>query len=615
MSKQYKNTDFGGFTTTVKTKDFAKTHANLISMGYSALPCGFRDTNETEPSLAQSLNAMMYSSSVGNDGKSKRSRIPVVFSTNGSEVMDGCKDIGTPNLGYMEWGLHNSTPNIVAVLTKLLPYTAAGWNFNTKLCAGLGPEPMYHYTQYVGGNITTKDIPFADAGILLQGRLLDLLKQKQNIHTSATVLDASASGNISTVSEDSSSDSSSFDSDEVQKALDEQIKELRAAIEVWKSTCKQIEAFCENNNLQHTYLSLCADMILFEICYPELQLNKEMIDENGNIDRKAIWKPQVKGVKHRSVITTRKERMDRQGHVNYVYISNAWLDNPIRETGEVSHPINAIPALNPDRPVPDLRKYVREDRMIHRNRRRTRFVLPSMFASPGNVYYPQPSWWSIFSGDVYEYVATMIEDRNTRKKNSNIIGRVIYIHQGYLEQVYRQLNAAASDPELQKNGNAPKKMTMEAVRDKLYSDINSWLANPNNAGQSLLAYTFTNPSNGNETKSFEIVEIESNSKQSADANQKELMEVSAIIFFAMGLDAKLVGNVPGDTSSGGGTDLRERYLLKQIQMAPTQSIVLRFLDVLSKFNGWDSHLRWQVKREVLTTLDNSKTGITSQENS
>lgn len=63
-------------------------------------------------------------------------------------------------------------------------------------------------------------------------------------------------------------------------------------------------------------------------------------------------------------------------------------------------------------------------------------------------------------------------------------------------------------------------MTMEAVRDKLYSDINSWLANPNNAGQSLLAYTFTNPSNGNETKSFEIVEIESNSKQSADANQK-----------------------------------------------------------------------------------------------
>ena len=30
----------------------------------------------------------------------------------------------------------------------------------------------------------------------------------------------------------------------------------------------------------------------------------------------------------------------------------------------------------------------------------------------------------------------------------------------------------------------------------------------------------------------------------------------------------------------------------------------------SKFNKWDTHLVWQIDREVLTTLDNSKTGVT-----
>ena len=40
--------------------------------------------------------------------------------------------------------------------------------------------------------------------------------------------------------------------------------------------------------------------------------------------------------------------------------------------------------------------------------------------------------------------------------------------------------------------------------------------------------------------------------------------------------------------------------------------MLRPLDVVSRFNEWDDRLIWQIDREVLTTLDNSKTGITQQ---
>ena len=40
--------------------------------------------------------------------------------------------------------------------------------------------------------------------------------------------------------------------------------------------------------------------------------------------------------------------------------------------------------------------------------------------------------------------------------------------------------------------------------------------------------------------------------------------------------------------------------------------MLRALEVTDEINEWDPHLEWQIDREVLTTLDNSKTGVTKQ---
>ena len=44
-----------------------------------------------------------------------------------------------------------------------------------------------------------------------------------------------------------------------------------------------------------------------------------------------------------------------------------------------------------------------------------------------------------------------------------------------------------------------------------------------------------------------------------------------------------------------------------------QSLMLRTLDVVRQFNQWDPHMVFEIQREVLTTLDNSKTGITESE--
>ena len=151
---------------------------------------------------------------------------------------------------------------------------------------------------------------------------------------------------------------------------------------------------------------------------------------------------------------------------------------------------------------------------------------------------------------------------------------------------------------------------MAKARDELFDQINTFLNNRDNMGKPLVSIMFRD-ADGNTAKAWEIVEIESNNKSNVEANERELQEVSSIIFFTWAVDARLIGNSPGDVKSSGGTDMRERYLLKQIQMSSTQQLLLKPYYVARDINEWDPALNFRIKREVLTTLDNSKTGITT----
>ena len=149
------------------------------------------------------------------------------------------------------------------------------------------------------------------------------------------------------------------------------------------------------------------------------------------------------------------------------------------------------------------------------------------------------------------------------------------------------------------------------MRDELFNEINTFLSDHDNHGKPLVSIQFRD-ADGKTAKAWEIVEIESDQKSTVEANERELQEISSIIFFSWAVDARLIGNSPGDVTSSGGTDLRERFLLKQIQMSSTQQLLLRPYYVVRDINDWDPrHLRFRIKREVLTTLDNSKTGITT----
>ena len=575
-------------TTVSNISEFQQRSEELQSQGYEAVLPGAFCTPKKGGSRVCSWGEYVHqkltasAAMTGAEGNAARREISTVFGSSGGENKAKPEGVGTPRLGFMEWGVGNRLPNIVYLLSRMSPFTAAGVEFVKKILVGRGPSPKYHYTQYVGGNITEKYIPYASAGTLLRGQIADLKAQDQ----------AGQQNNIAT-------------DDPLDNVLQnqpredsEEMKALKEDLETWKKTNKEVQAFLHQNDLMRTYLEMAGDMSLMSQCFCELQLNQRQLDKDGRPVPTSQWNPKVVGIKPRSVFTTRLERMDSQYRINYAYMSNQWLDSTQTLT-EADRRIAAVPYLAADTAVSDLNRHVREARQqrVSRKNRPTRFIMsPRDFGGP---YYADAMWHSIFAGSIFEYAFTIVDDRLTRKRNSNIIGRVIYIHQEYLKQLYTQQGEN-------------KSKTMAQIQQEVFTDINRWLSNPDNAGQALISAVFTGL-DGKEHKAWEIVEIESKANSQAQAEKTELQEISSIIFFAMGLDSKLIGNTPGDATSSGGTDLRERFLVKQIQFAPLQQLMLRPLEVISKFNGWDPHLVWQIDREVLTTLDNSKTGVTMQE--
>lgn len=591
------------FVTTVQgAAGFARRAAELRKQGYSVLmPCDQSFIPEDSGKQWSDYIHSQLRSGEKTDGNKQRSDIPTLYFSSGNEQMSGTETIGTEGKGWIEWGLGDTLPNVVALLTHMLPYTASASKFNTDLCSGIGPQPMYDCTQYVGGNITQRSIRYKDAGKFLQGLIVDKRRELLKIQKEMDAATAIGEGGVTTPSPSSSTI-------KTYKALcqscEEQIKELEDAYTEWELTYPELQDFIDRNNLSQTWLALTLDQMLFGISFPELQLNQNALGKDGQPVSTALWNPHVVGIGHRSCHTTRLERMDDNGRINYVYSSVRWLDKPyLDQGGDQSAPINAIPALAQQSPLVSLEDAVREARQknVSAGSRPDRFVLPSVYPTAGRPYYPTPAWHSIFGGDIYEYLSTIISDRFNRKKNSNIIGRIIYLHNDYMQQLFIQSKAQS---DAKKQGE---------IRDKLYMQINQWLSNRDNTGKSLLAFTFMG-TDGKEHKSFEIVEIESSSASQAAANEKETAEISSIVFMAWGLDSKLLGSSPLSlVNSNGGTDLRERYLLRLILMSPTQQLMLKPLEVASRFNKWDRRLFWQIPREVMTTLDNSKTGITSAE--
>ena len=600
-------------TTVHSREEFEREAERLRANGFIEVPNAFGTSGADQ--LRVNYSDFISSKLACSEGSGKTKLMPLIHVSSGIATPVTAQNGHKGNL--MTWGAGNKIPNVISLLCSLLPYTAAALKFNIDLCTGMGPRPMYSYTQYIGGNITHKTIPYETADKLLLGMIRDLQLQLVKLEEQYPELrenpEPDLTGtNISLTSSPSPLTPKSAAA-QMHDDIKQQIEELRKDLAVWQATNDEVERFLQNNNLLQTFQQLYSDMLQYNICFPEFELQQTYLidtnekDANGKPVQRPVpasmWSPKVVGLKWRNAKTMRLEQMDNQNRINYVYISNKWLSSPEQTviTKDSDFKVDALPALTYQSPATDLERLAREARNAHAKKddRPTRVVMPVCYNEYGHPYYPVPAWYSCFSGDVYTYASMLIADRKKRRDNANVIGRILYLNDTYMQRLYMQRHCDTDE--------AKKKLFKEVI-----DSINSFLKNRDNMGEPLLAYTFTD-SDGKIYKSWEIVEVEENSKASAEANKEELAEISSIILFTWGVDSTLIGNTPGTTVRSGGTDLRERYLLKQINMSTLQTLVMNTLNVVNIRNKWDPKLVWQIKKEVLTTLDNSKTGITEAE--
>lgn len=590
-----KNKIYRGSTEAVE--QFSSKVSSLMKEGYMAMPVReiFGDKS-TAPGWNDVLNTYLSPSKCDNGAVDPG----MMFSSSVSETI--VSNIGTEGLGYMNWGKDNALPNRVALLSSLLPYTAAGNRFNTDVAAGLGPRPKYRYTIVINDTLTVKEIDYADAGNLIHSQLIEKRKKLAEFYKQCRDSD------IFLHVKSGSTAKASKDELEVCKKIEEDFKKEISGLESdyaqWEKTNKELNEFLENTSLSTVCLNLFTGMSLFDMCYPEIQLSQ------GNPQQKT-WKPKVTGIGFYDTVMCRLERMDRNNKINYVYVSNRFLDSSVKNVNDQME-LMAIPALDPVRPLASLRDKVRDARLraYYGNKktadgkpvkesRPTRFILPSYIPAAGKSYYPQPAWWSIFCGGIFQYAFNIIEDRRLAKANSNMWGKVIYIHTEYLQQIYHDLNVTDENKRAE-------------IRNKMWNEINTFLKDRSKNRSTLLSFTFMG-TDGKEHDAYRIVDVPASSKSEAEAQKTELQEVSSIIFFSMQIHAEQIGSIPGSRSSSGGTYLREMDLLKQLHMKSVQAIVLSAFEVSSRFNEWDNHLVWRIQEYNLSTLDRSATGITESE--
>ena len=603
-------------TVVTSREEFEKEAQRLRSEGYTEVPgfLGGGHGGRLSIDYADFVNAKLScEASAGSAGKGQ---LPLLHVSSGAALPVTAENGHKGS--YITWGTGNKVPNVISLLCSLLPYTAAALKFNIDLCCGMGPRPMYAYTQYVGGNITHKTIPYEDAGTLLRGMIRDLQLQLVKLEQEHPELNDDEPQVVVPIAvpQQQAGQPKKTAAEQMRDDINEQIDQLRKDLAIWETTNAEVQAFLQNNNLLQTFQQLYSDMLQYNICFPEFELQQDYLVDSGRKDEKgkpimkavpaSRWAPKVVGLKWRNAKTMRLEQMTNQNKIEYVYISNQWLSSPDTTlfTKDSDYKIDALPALTYQSPAADMERLARKARKAYAapNARPTRMIMPVCYNEYGHPYYPVPAWYSSFSGDVYTYASLLISDRKKRRDNANVIGRILYVSDEYVQRMYIQRKL--DTPEARR----------EFFNKEIVEPINTFLKNRDNMGEPMLAYTFKD-ADGKVYKSWEIVEVQENNASQAEANKEELAEISSIILFTWGVDSTLIGNTPGTTVRSGGTDLRERYLLKQINMSTLQSLVMNTLNVVNIRNGWDPKLTWTIQREVLTTLDNSKTGITTAETS
>lgn len=522
------------------------------------------------------------------------------------------KDGNPMGLGYVKWGPNNATPSTIPPLAQSSPYTAAPLRYLADLTSGLGPSLMYRFPD--GTLCDMKDAGF---------KILEQLEKKKEEDADDIVLPGISGNNDGRqsvkkvfIGDYVMTDGGIMTIEEAQtlelepRGVSTMPRNLGP--DYWNKLYMEWERtwygydedtyglgtdhvpgakeFVEENNL-NLHLSQCMqDNVMLDIYFPTIGFS--------NKGRRGQWKPVINRIGFLGAAETRLEAMDSNRFIHHCYCSAQWRTLGAKTANVVtseSTKITMYQAAMPQSLLHELRYIVSSNQKTSAGRRPMWVVCPTFYPSMNKPYYPQPTWWSVFTSKAFDFSATILYDKYKQRENSTTWSKVLYVSLDYLNMIFSDLGIEGD------------KEAQEKFIDELDNNVEQFLQRRENNGKYMRQFMWTDQ-NGDEHYNVKIVDVADTKQDVIKAGKEELELSTSPIFLALQVDPRLVG-VPMVQASNGGTALREMALLKQQLLSVHQRNYTYWLDSISRFNGWSERCEWHIKQFVLSTLDRSKTGL------
>ena len=524
------------------------------------------------------------------------------------------KDDDMEGNGAVAWGVKNTLPAYIYKTAKCLPYTAQGMEYQANASVGLHHQFIYRYATITNGILTEHSCDFHLAGLLLIARIRDLrkqIKEEQQSQPSTPSLPSSPEVLVVDGSPDKTplsyrtkpdpytpEDPFASISDDSIGSLQDELAQTIQDYKEWFIADKEIREFEKNNDISKLMNDLAQDDIALDLNFPLIGLEQGTKVQWNAPD----WRPKIVKVSFSPAVISRFEVKDESNRIRRVYANEKWrYHRTIRRNLKSATTVN-FPLIRWQNFHEDLDAFIDAQKAKKTNKEsgwQAWYAVPNKHLSTEREYYTFPAWWSIYPSLAFNYATTLMFDKSVARQNDIAWRRIIYVDRGYLEDLYAA-DEHGQDPDRQKE-----------IRSELEQKVNNFLSNKSNNGKTLMVDSTVSEDGKTLINSIRVETIPETSQKTTE---DEIHAISSVLFFAFGIDPRLVGAVPGKQNSSSGTQARELELLNQKKLAQRRERQKRFLLFIAHHNGWcPNHIEVTILEQTLSTLDASHTGIVETE--
>ena len=339
-----------------------------------------------------------------------------------------------------------------------------------------------------------------------------------------------------------------------------------------------INSFFENNDIGYYLQEQLTDMNYFYQLFPEILLNTDVPQKRKVVE-----------LTSKEAAFSRWEEMNPDtGYIENHFYSSMW-EHGMPKPNEIV----ATKVLHPKNTILDLKRRIGREPYLINNKLKTidekcyRYIIPLRFPTPGNFYYPNPYWDSLFKSGWYDYALLIPEFKKALLNNQMMLKYMVYINKDYFPKIFA--DEGKKLPEEQK-----KRINQE------YQNIGNYLSGAKNAGKASFGYFSYSADGTKEQKMILIEPIKSDMNTGALVEDSE--EVSNIIAYGMSIHASLIGS-HGKSKVINGTEARELFIIKQAMLKPFRDRILKPFYLIKAINNWPPEIDFVIPNMELTTID------------